>query len=183
MAALIPLSSVQPSSLSSEDYVVFGGTFDPVHEGHLSVIRSLMKIFPLTVLAPTTINPWKVDQGNPTPLPLRMEMLRMVLASEKINCSATGTVTGTGLSIIEFDYVYAEQLVHYLRTLRQGQIYWAVGQDIASSVAAWRNWESLQVSTVVAPVILDTHSTMIRQRQKSLHSAIEQFVIEHKLYS
>jgi nicotinate-nucleotide adenylyltransferase len=60
---------------------MFGGTFDPVHYGHLRTVEAarLELALDTMLLLPNPRPPHK-DTGNLTPYPLRKEMLRIALA-------------------------------------------------------------------------------------------------------
>ena len=169
--SLIPVSSFDSSQLSKDDYVVFGGTFDPIHAGHVQAIRDLLGKFTQVIVAPTSQNPWKKDSA--TPLNLRCEMLRLVLEAEGL----------MGVTIHTGGYVYAEELVKVLSANLPGTLYWGVGADIADSVSNWRNWESLGVTTIVVPIQIPTHSTDVREQRTPIHPAAAEFAKKHQLFT
>ncbi len=171
--SLIPVSSFDSSTLSKDDYVVFGGTFDPIHAGHVQAIRDLLGKFARVIVAPTSQNPWKKDSA--TPLKLRCEMLRLVLEAEKLLGEAV-TIRTTG-------YVYAEEVVQELRATLPGTLYWAVGADIADSVSNWRNWGNLGVTSVIVPIQVLTHSTEVREHRADIHPAAAEFAKKHQLFT
>jgi nicotinate-nucleotide adenylyltransferase len=60
---------------------ILGGTFDPVHYGHLLLAESCRDQIPLdrVVLVPAAVSPHKLDQ-QPTPPTARVEMLQLAIA-------------------------------------------------------------------------------------------------------
>ncbi|MCB0324969.1 MAG: adenylyltransferase/cytidyltransferase family protein [Bdellovibrionales bacterium] len=164
--------------LAPDDFVIYGGTFDPIHSGHVTVLRSLLTLFQSCILAPASSNPWK--PVPPTDLDLRIAMIELVLKAESL--PTTDTPEGTGIFIVGEGYVYSEDLVARLRDLRRGAIYWAVGEDGAASVRQWRNWEQLDITAVVLPVIDPVHATDIRLGLAPVHHALLGFCRKHGLY-
>lgn len=70
---------------------IFGGTFSPIHNGHIKAARAFLKEMELDVLyvIPDRIPPHKQISGNDDPF-LRLEMVRAVFANdEKIVVSDT----------------------------------------------------------------------------------------------
>ena len=129
MASLLPLKQIKPGDIASEDYCVFGGTFDPIHQGHVSVIKQLTLHFRHILVAPTEKNPWKNEQ--PPALSLRLEMIELVFSDENIDTEQMG------VELVPFPYVFSRDLVDYLRRVRPGNPWWAVGEDSAESVSRW----------------------------------------------
>jgi len=168
-----PLSLLKKTELEAKlpgenDYVVFGGTFDPPHEGHLSVLEFLKPYFRTIIIAPTEQNPWKEDEA--TPFALRTKMLHLAIKEEE------------GVEYSTHPYLYSEELVKHLRDSRQGTLHWAVGEDSVDTVSEWRNWEALSVPMIVAPVSIDVHSTAVRDGKQALLTCLEEFTKEHRLY-
>jgi nicotinate-nucleotide adenylyltransferase len=180
MSSVALFAEINPSTLDRMDYAVFGGTFDPIHEGHVNALLRLCRVFPLTIVAPTKANPWKKDQAEPASLPLRLQMINLVLQAESIR--TTTDITETGVFVSGLDYVYAEELVGHLRSKRTGKLYWVVGEDIADSVGHWKHWEKLDITAVIVPIVINTHSTLVRSGAAPAHPALAQFIREHHLY-
>lgn len=159
-------------------YVVFGGTFDPIHAGHVDAMRFLLERFPLVIIAPTTRNPWKADP--PTPVELRRAMINLVLEAEGL--PRTRRYDGSGVIVSEFPYVYAKDFVGFARRQVPGECHWAVGEDVAPTVTKWHDWPELHVPIVTIPERVPVHATAIRRQEALCHPALSQFVEEHGLY-
>lgn len=180
LGPLLARSAVSKSQIGADDFIVFGGTFDPIHEGHLSIIRSSLELFATVIIAATTENPWKSDK--PAPIALRKEMIERVLAAEAL--PLTSEFGGKGISIYPFDYQYSEEVVTELRShTERGTLYWAVGEDTAPDVPRWRNWALLDVPVIVCPIVIELHATAIRAGNSAVHPALTEFVTTHKLYT
>ena len=162
----------------NEEYVVYGGTFDPFHQGHLSVLSFLRKRFSKIVLAPTSSNPWK--DAPEAEFFDRLRMIELVLKAEKFEFSRKKT--GSLIWLCEYPYVFSKDLATKLIEDFGPNLSWAVGADSAETVKNWKDWDALNIPLVVAPVEIKIHSEAIRAGKESLHPAITSFAAEYNLY-
>ena len=176
--SIIPVSQLASIAISESDYIVFGGTFDPFHEGHLTAIRAVLPFFKKIIIAPTEQNPWKDDL--PLSIRLRAEMARIVLGSEKL--PLVNSLDKEGIFVSEEKYCYSEEMVKNLRALMPGRLFWLIGEDSKDSVQYWRNWAELDVATIVAPVVINVHAEFIRTGKINLHPALVEFAKQNGLY-
>lgn len=165
--------------------VVYGGTFDPVHQGHLGVITELLEVFPIIIIAPTASNPFKAHQ--PTSLSLRLQMLRIALA-EHIPCQALRSYHGgklhSGIYLYECGYHYAKEVVEDLRKQSSlSQLYWAIGEDLTEEVRTWKDWDTMNVAMVIAKIRRQIHASDIRSKQAALLPCLRSFASQHNLYT
>jgi len=165
---------------SSSVTVVFGGTFDPVQCAHVAIIRELMSEYELVVVAPTAQNPLK--EASASPFELRVEMIRLVLAAEKI--VELPEPKGRGVYVSTEPYVYVCDFVKWWKEKYGTPIAWAVGPDAYQEVEKWKNWESLKLELPLVQMGEkgDIRSTRIRKAEIAPHPAIANFIREHSLY-
>ncbi len=178
MSQIVPYDQVDPKLLPADSYVVFGGTFDPPHLGHTSVIQLLRKLFSFVIIAPTSANPWKV--GAPTELKLRKVMIESLCEQENIELSYIRGQKGVAISTVA--YSFTEELVNECRKGFGQNIYWAIGEDSAETVPKWRNWEQLNLTVISCPVTVNLHSTEMRSKTVPLHPSLLAFARFHHLY-
>lgn len=164
---------------AASNICIFGGTFDPPHEGHVTALRELLEKFSTVVIAVTAKNPWKAEQPNS--LDLRREMLRLVALYEKLPLVAE--FVSPGIFISDFAYTYAEEFVNHVRASYTAKLSWAVGEDIKDDVKKWRNWDKLNIGTVVVPIVIPIHATMVRGGTIPIHPALVDFARKNGLYS
>jgi nicotinate-nucleotide adenylyltransferase len=118
---------------------LYGGTFDPVHSGHVEIARKVSELFEIekVLFIPAPAPPHKV--GRPVTPPVhRYAML------------ALATQNDPRLSISTFeldapDRRYTVDTVEHFRT-RFGdstELFFIMGADSWSEITTWREWERL----------------------------------------
>lgn len=163
----------------SEIYI-YGGTLDPIHSGHIGVIREILRDDRAILVAPTTQNPWKSSTASP--LKNRLEMIEIVFLYEGLPLSAT--LKPGAISLHRNGYIYAAELVNQLRKDREEPITWVTGPDIADEVTKWKDWNSLEIDHYVAKEYADNlRGTEIRKGDKTMHPALREYIKSNGLYS
>ncbi|MBV9208986.1 MAG: nicotinate-nucleotide adenylyltransferase [Acidobacteria bacterium] len=122
---------------------LYGGTFDPVHAGHLSVARKLLKLFALdqVLFIPAHVAPHKRNSAVTPPLH-RYAMLALATQSE----------AALRISSIELDAPERPYTVETLARLQAeadetAQFFFVMGADSWAEVTTWREWERLLTMT------------------------------------
>lgn len=124
---------------SSEKTIgVFGGTFDPVHDGHLAIARSFMDsglIDELWVLL-SPYPPHKKENGFAS-YALRLKMLQQVFESNP-------NIMVSDLELHLPKPSYTVQTVEYLTKSHPGySFYLCLGKDSFYSFTSWNRWEDI----------------------------------------
>src|SRR5678815_1124069 len=122
---------------------LYGGTFDPVHIGHLEIARRVSELFEIEKLLfiPAQMAPHKI--GRPVTEPIhRYAML------------ALATQNDPGLSISTFeldapDRRYTVDTIEYFQRLfgESTELFFVMGADSWSEITAWREGERLLTMT------------------------------------
>ena len=122
---------------------LYGGTFDPVHAGHLSVARKLLELFALdsVLLIPAHVAPHKRKTAVTPPLH-RYAMLAL----------ATQSDDALRISSIELDAPERPYTVETLARLQAEmgeatRLFFVMGADSWAEITTWREWESLLTMT------------------------------------
>ena len=116
----------------------FGGTFDPVHNGHLTIARSLVSLFAFDrfYFLPAFHAPHKPDRP-PTSGYHRFAMLAI----------ATHTDENIAVSTLELDKRekrYTIDTLAELHSLHPGsRVFFVMGADSWTDIRTWRNWENV----------------------------------------
>lgn len=113
--------------------LVFGGTFDPVHNGHLIVARYVAEAlgFAKVVLVPTGVPPHK--SGTRADAKWRLEMLRAAVAGDDLFVVDDLEMRRQGQSYT-FDTIMALRRQHGWDT----GIFWVIGADMVEDLPKWR---------------------------------------------
>ncbi len=120
----------------------FGGTFDPVHNGHLSIARSVTKLFDLErfFFLPAYHAPHKPD-CPPTSGYHRYTML----------CLATQNDLEIAVSTLELkkrEKRYTVDTLQELHSLHSdSQVYFVMGADSWADIRTWREWEKVLLTS------------------------------------
>ncbi|MDJ0782831.1 MAG: nicotinate (nicotinamide) nucleotide adenylyltransferase [Desulfosarcinaceae bacterium] len=120
---------------------LFGGTFNPIHRGHIAVARQLRVDFPLDriYLIPAHIPPHK-DRGALAPAAHRQAMIQLALAEIADQ--------GLLLSDAELRREGPSYTVDTVESFRQAhapedELYLVMGADAFLELDAWRHWRAL----------------------------------------
>ncbi|OIP52860.1 MAG: nicotinate (nicotinamide) nucleotide adenylyltransferase [Helicobacteraceae bacterium CG2_30_36_10] len=127
-----------------ENIALFGGSFDPPHVGHETIVKALLnfKDIDKVVIMPTFLNPFKSKSHAPSSL--RLEWLREIF-------DAFQNVLIDDFEVKQKRKVTSIQSVKYLLK-KYKKIYLVIGADNLSSLHKWDKYDELKsmVTFVVA---------------------------------
>jgi nicotinate-nucleotide adenylyltransferase len=112
---------------------LFGGSFDPVHLGHLLVAQAALEELGLDKLffVPAAQSPFKTE-NKIAPAEIRLQLLRLALAG-KTNCEIDEQeIRRGGISYS------VETLRDYAKCFPGAQLFYLIGADNISKLAEWR---------------------------------------------
>ncbi len=115
---------------------LFGGSFDPPHIGHETIIKELTKLDYIDeiIVIPTFLNPFKSNSFAPARL--RLEWLREIFSSEK-------TVKVSSYEVDQKRKVPTiESVKHFLK--EYDKIYLVIGADNLKNLHQWYKFDALQ---------------------------------------
>jgi nicotinate-nucleotide adenylyltransferase len=111
---------------------IFGGSFNPVHLGHLLVAQAAMEEIGLDKLffIPATKSPFKSNE-KPAPDSIRLQLLRLALAG-KTNCEIDEQeIRRGGISYT------IETLRDYAKKFPSAKLFYLIGADNISKLNEW----------------------------------------------
>lgn len=118
---------------------LFGGTFDPVHFGHLRAAQELLALLDLdrVIFIPAAQPPHKTERVI-TPFEHRAQMVRLAIAdNHQFSFSDVEKLRpGKSYSI--------DTVRHFLATRDNHlELYFITGQDAFDAITTWREWDKL----------------------------------------
>jgi nicotinate-nucleotide adenylyltransferase len=122
---------------------LYGGTFDPVHQGHLEVARRVAELFEIekVLFVPAQIAPHKLTRAVTAPLH-RYAML--VLASQNDPQLFVSTFE---LDAPDRRYT-VDTIAHFQSSFGDStELFFIMGADSWSEITTWRDWERLLTMT------------------------------------
>jgi nicotinate-nucleotide adenylyltransferase len=118
---------------------LYGGTFDPVHSGHLEIARRISELFEIdrVIFIPAQLAPHKVGRLVTEPIH-RYAMLAL----------ATQDDPRLLISTFELDApdrrYTVDTVAHFQRTFGEAtELFFIMGADSWSEIRTWRDWERL----------------------------------------
>ncbi|MGV8081779.1 MAG: nicotinate-nucleotide adenylyltransferase [Syntrophales bacterium] len=118
---------------------LFGGTFDPIHMGHLRCAEEILEMFDLNriIFVPASRPPHKLE-AEITPFFHREQMVRLAIEDNPSFSFADveNQREGKSYSVETIDYF----LNRYLKDL---ELYFILGQDAFHAIQTWREWDRL----------------------------------------
>jgi nicotinate-nucleotide adenylyltransferase len=149
---------------------LYGGTFDPVHAGHLAIARRLHELFALdeVLLIPAYVAPHK-RHSRVTPAFHRYAMLAL----------ATQHDTQLRVSTIELDCPerpFTIETVRRVQAERQARwrTFFIMGADSWLEIETWREWERMLSLTDV--IVVTRPGYEIEEQMQVLESAANRMV-------
>lgn len=194
--------------LSEKAVGLFGGSFDPVHRGHISIAESFLNtshIYELWVML-TPESPHK-QREEKTDYNLRFEMLQLAFADVK------------NAKVSDFEqqfsppYYTVDTLRELKRTFKNKRFFLCMGEDSLIDFDSWYHWEEIleycellvarrpsydvkklnnkirENTYFVSHKPMDISSTEIRKKVQEdekidglVPTEVEEFILERKLY-
>ena len=117
---------------------LFGGSFDPVHLGHLLVAQAAIEELGLDHLffIPAAQSPFK-PENQPAPASARLQLLRLALAG-KTNCEIDDQeIRRGGVSYT------IETVRDYAKRFPKAELFYLIGADNAAKLPEWREAKEL----------------------------------------
>ena len=133
---------------------VFGGTFDPIHFGHLAIAFEVRHQLELDRMLLVVANdPWQKTVFNSvTPARFRLEMVQATVSAVNESVGAT-VLEASDHEIRRGGETYTADTLAALASETDGaELFVVVGSDIAASLDTWKRPEEVQrlATTVVA---------------------------------
>jgi len=121
---------------------LYGGTFDPVHQGHLDVARRVAMLFEIDeiLFVPAQQAPHKLSRPVTAALH-RYTMLALATADD-----AQLRLSSFELDAPDRRYT-VDTLKHFQQTLWDDELFFIMGADSWADIETWRNWEELLTMT------------------------------------
>jgi nicotinate-nucleotide adenylyltransferase len=118
---------------------VFGGTFDPIHVGHLVAAVNARHAMRLDRVILVVANvPWQKEDRPVSPAEDRLAVVE----------AAVGDVPGLEASRMEIDRggpsYTADTIEELAKTYPGSELFLIVGWDVAGELATWDRWETIQ---------------------------------------
>ena len=131
----------------------YGGTFDPVHRGHMDVAAGVTRLFGLDefVFVPAFHAPHK-KRIKPTSAFHRFAML----------CEASDAIQGTSVSTVELELPDRPYTIETIGRVRNEypdhRIFFVIGADSWQEITTWRNWETVLTEVDIIVVTRPGHA-------------------------
>jgi len=148
---------------------LFGGAYDPIHNGHLMIADSLINKLKLDqfFFIPTGIS---VTDKNLTSVDHRLNMIRLALTNSKLNVSTYETDNS-----LNAKKSYTIDTLKYFFKKNKAINFFIMGSDNFLKINTWKNWEKL---------LNYAHIILVDRQISSLSfindSEIKQFLEQHE---
>lgn len=128
--------------------VIFGGSFDPIHNGHVQIVRQTASALEAdeVIVMPTAVSPFKKNmKRRPASGAYRLEMCRLAFANLPFVTVSDFELSRQGVS-------YTIDTVRYFHAkYPDDELFLLIGSDMLMSFDKWREYqEILSLCTVAA---------------------------------
>ncbi|MGZ5504575.1 MAG: nicotinate-nucleotide adenylyltransferase [Chthoniobacterales bacterium] len=179
---------------------IYGGTFDPIHHGHLILAREALEKLGLEqiIFVPAAVSPHKITKTS-APASVRVEMLRAAIGGEP-----QFSIDELELNRPPPSYTF-DTIAEFKRRNSQNEFFYLIGSDNLPRLETWHRFAELR--TLMQFVVLhrgageahsdfptiarhiDISATEIRKRVASGRSirylvppAVEEIIARYQLY-
>jgi len=184
---------------------ILGGTFDPIHLGHLSLARAAQHQFSLdkVLFVPAFLPPHKLDRDDVTPSSLRTQMVKLAISGIKDMELCTIEIEREGVSYT------VDTLTQLTKRYSGAELYLIIGADSLHKISSWKDFHEIKrlaritvarrpgvALTTVDNILwidmpeLPLSSSLIRQKikrkedlQNMLPEDVAEFISRKKLYA
>jgi len=138
---------------------VFGGSFDPVHFGHIEIVQGLVgSDYDKVIVVPTFVSPFKSEDGTTANAKHREEMLKLAfmdfLLDQSKNARTMADFIRAGNLIIsdlevskkKVSYTY-DTIVALKKEYPGAELDFVIGWDCVPSLDKWKNFDELKKLT------------------------------------
>jgi nicotinate-nucleotide adenylyltransferase len=124
--------------MDSGGILLFGGTFDPIHHGHLIIARAAAEQLktPKVILIPSAQPPHKAEKTISS-APDRLKITHLAVQDEPLFEVSDCELKRQGPSFT------LETVRYFHRQFPQTQLYWLIGADSISELVGWYHIEQL----------------------------------------
>ncbi len=116
---------------------LFGGTFNPVHLGHLRGAEEIREAFGLeqVIFIPAAIPPHKVAE-EVIEAKHRLEMVKLAIATNPF-------FSTTDIELLRLDKSYSIDTIRYFRQRHQEAFFFILGRDAFVEIETWKEFQLL----------------------------------------
>lgn len=125
--------------MNTEVLALFGGSFDPITNAHMSVIRELSARFSEVVVMPSHVSPFK-REAETAPDSVRFNLICEC-------CKDYKNVIVSDYELNNDSVSYSYNTIEYFKN--QGKtVYFVIGSDMLADLNKWKNTDSLKKNAV-----------------------------------
>ena len=113
------------------------GSFDPIHVGHVNMIRLALNsgLLDKVIVVPSGHNPWKKEE--PAPFDLRVKMIEASIKQFGDKCEVSGIE-----STFEPPFYSNKPLNYFRKEFKNDELYILCGTDTVNKIPHWKNAEN-----------------------------------------
>lgn len=142
---------------------LYGGTFDPIHLGHLIVIENAINQMDLdrVIILPSSNPPHKKHKDK-TKADIRVEMVAEAIKDNHKIILSTFESTD---NVVRYTH---DTLEYFTSKLPNHEIFYIMGEDSFVTIDTWRNYEKILDYNIIvfARSGIDNNSTLIKKVDK-----------------
>ena len=114
--------------------VIFGGSFDPVHYGHVDIVKNLEKTFDRVIVVPSFVSPFKAGADDAA---VRFKLCKRIFSSDKTEvCKYEINKKGVSYSV--------DTAAYLAKKFAGDKLFWAIGSEELTRLTEWRDIDRLK---------------------------------------